>query len=599
MWVNFTHGNTAANPTLNVNSTGTATIQINGSAFVEGSIAANTCHLFVFDGTNWQLINPHVEAGGEQATPAGLGIGFGTNTQTAATAARTVALEGFVRNVGSRIVVHFSNAITAANPTLNVNGTGAAAIQINGAALQTASITAASAAIPAGHRALFVFDGTAWQLLNPSLSGGAIGTLPITSGGTGQTSVANATAAFGIGSVINSETPAGTAAKAAPLANFVRRAGAFVWVNFTNGNTHSNPTLNVNSTGANAIQVHGGAFVAGSIVANTRHLFVFDGTNWQLINPHVAGGGSASVDLANSTGILPITNGGTGAVTAAAARIALGAAPLDSPAFIGVPTAPTPPQGTADETIATTQFVQEAIHAETEVGGFYLDAWMSHSASNLGNNYGTFSRVGRIVTVEVHTEFMIQGWTHWWNGLPFEISIHGLPFVPAAGALVQLIVEVDEIIPPTPMTFHIVPDCTVARMVNHEIEVTSDWDWHQITVSGMFSYVTHPISSLTALTKHSVTVITEGGPGSEQAPGSRIVTAYVNSAEGREMLERDLQDPLLLAEVLQAWGDTPIIEVQPETSMARLRQLSSDAAAAMESKVDTHIQRETEEQTDA
>jgi hypothetical protein len=57
---------------------------------------------------------------------------------------------------------------------------------------------------------------------------------------------------------------------------------------------------------------------------------------------------------------IAIANGGTGAVTAPAALVALGAAPIASPAFTGNPTAPTQAVGDADTSLATTAFVQAA-----------------------------------------------------------------------------------------------------------------------------------------------------------------------------------------------------------------------------------------------
>lgn len=45
------------------------------------------------------------------------------------------------------------------------------------------------------------------------------------------------------------------------------------------------------------------------------------------------------------SGAVPITNGGTGATTASAALAALGGTSLNSPAFTGTPTTPTPPAG--------------------------------------------------------------------------------------------------------------------------------------------------------------------------------------------------------------------------------------------------------------
>lgn len=55
--------------------------------------------------------------------------------------------------------------------------------------------------------------------------------------------------------------------------------------------------------------------------------------------------------------IVPVANGGTGANTASSAIANLGGARIDSPNFIGTPTAPTAPVGTKTTQIATTEFV--------------------------------------------------------------------------------------------------------------------------------------------------------------------------------------------------------------------------------------------------
>jgi Chaperone of endosialidase len=64
-------------------------------------------------------------------------------------------------------------------------------------------------------------------------------------------------------------------------------------------------------------------------------------------------------------------NGRTGAVTLTQADVtAAGGAPIASPAFTGNPTAPTPAPGDADQSIATTAFVGQAIAAASPVSSF-------------------------------------------------------------------------------------------------------------------------------------------------------------------------------------------------------------------------------------
>lgn len=77
------------------------------------------------------------------------------------------------------------------------------------------------------------------------------------------------------------------------------------------------------------------------------------------VNLSAAASGS-NADITALTGLttaLPITEGGTGAKTAAAGLLALGGAPLNSPAFTNTPTAPTASCTTNTTQLATTAFV--------------------------------------------------------------------------------------------------------------------------------------------------------------------------------------------------------------------------------------------------
>ncbi|MDY2667146.1 hypothetical protein [Desulfovibrio sp.] len=83
---------------------------------------------------------------------------YGTCSTAAGTAAKVVALSGFVLATGAEITVKFSATNTAANPTLNVNSTGAKGIRYKNAAVPSGYIVA-------NKTYRFVYDGTYWQIV--------------------------------------------------------------------------------------------------------------------------------------------------------------------------------------------------------------------------------------------------------------------------------------------------------------------------------------------------------------------------------------------------------------------------------------------------
>ena len=150
-------------------------------------------------------------------------------------------------------------------------------------------------------------------------------------------------------------TAAATVAKVVTCSGFVLETGATIVVKFTNYNTGASATMNVNGTGAKAIKMY------GTTATNTYMwrsgeavLFVYDGTNWQMVgmgtatttyygltklssstsstSTTVAATASAvkaaydrqDFDEISLTTALAIAHGGTGATTAAAARTNLG-----------------------------------------------------------------------------------------------------------------------------------------------------------------------------------------------------------------------------------------------------------------------------------
>lgn len=203
--VRFTVTNTASSPTLNVNSTGAKPIQYRNAAIAAGYLAADRTYGFVYDGTYWQLVGDvdtnttytaATAAPKDLAEAAAVGTSenyaredhvhklpesvaklstkrtidgvqfdgsanvhhFGTCSTAAGTAAKVVALTGFVLATGAEITVKFSATNTAANPTLNVNSTGAKAIRYKNAAVPSGYIVA-------NKTYRFVYDGTYWQIV--------------------------------------------------------------------------------------------------------------------------------------------------------------------------------------------------------------------------------------------------------------------------------------------------------------------------------------------------------------------------------------------------------------------------------------------------
>ena len=78
-------------------------------------------------------------------------------------------------------------------------------------------------------------------------------------------------------------TDAATAAKTVALSGFKLVTGAVVFVRFTVTNSAANPTLNVNNTGAKAIQYRNANISAGYLAANRTYAFVYDGSSWEFI----------------------------------------------------------------------------------------------------------------------------------------------------------------------------------------------------------------------------------------------------------------------------------------------------------------------------
>ena len=99
-------------------------------------------------------------------------------------------------------------------------------------------------------------------------------------------------------------TAAATVEKTVECASFTLVTGSRIVVKFTVTNTAASPTLNVNSTGAKAIQYHGAAISAGYLAADRTYEFVYDGTDYQLV-------GDINTNTTYSAGTTALLNAGT------------------------------------------------------------------------------------------------------------------------------------------------------------------------------------------------------------------------------------------------------------------------------------------------
>lgn len=121
--VKFTVTNTAANPTLNVNSTGAKAIYYRGAAISKGYLAANRVYEFVYDGTHYELIGDintdtdnntaHSHSVGTGLSASGSGGISGTTTYSLKTAATD--------EIGGIKVASVGTAASGANTTVNAN----------------------------------------------------------------------------------------------------------------------------------------------------------------------------------------------------------------------------------------------------------------------------------------------------------------------------------------------------------------------------------------------------------------------------------------------------------------------------------------------
>lgn len=111
------------------------------------------------------------------------------------------------------------------------------------------------------------------------------------------------------------DTQSSASDKAAVIKNFKLVPGACAHIRFTNGNTHTTPTLNISDTGAYEIRVNNEPIKDYYIEKNGTYAVVFDGTYYQIVNGIIGTKTPAAVKLDVERSIQGVKFDGTGDIT--------------------------------------------------------------------------------------------------------------------------------------------------------------------------------------------------------------------------------------------------------------------------------------------
>ena len=285
--VKFANANTAGTPTLNVNSLGVKNIFHKGAKITTGddkSLLAGVCD-FVYDGTQFHLVGNYINTD----TKVNVTLGTTTKAYLLATSTAPTSTATGVTAIGDTGVYLGTTAgeLVAAKFTGPLTGDVTGNCSGSSGSCSGNAATATSAGKLTTGRAIdgVTFDGSA----------------AITHYGT-------------------CGTAAGTAAKVVACTSYTLVTGSRIIVKFTVTNTAANPTLNVNSTGAKAIQYRGAAITAGNLAANRTYEFIYDGSAYQLVGDidtvytHPTGAGNNHIPSGGSSGqILTWSSAGTAA----------------------------------------------------------------------------------------------------------------------------------------------------------------------------------------------------------------------------------------------------------------------------------------------
>ena len=194
-------------------------------------------------------------------TPSYINEVFDYTNTAAGTADKVLTINSprFTLVPGVKVGLKFNIKNSAANPTLNVNNTGAYPIRINGAAVTNTFLQVYTVYI-------LVFDGFAWNIVDFYYDRPYVVTEPIRI----------------------CDTAEDTAAKTISITDYELATNDIIFVQFTNGSNINNPTLDIESTGAHAIKLNNIAVTPSNFTIDSEHIYrlTYDGSDWEIIGKY-------------------------------------------------------------------------------------------------------------------------------------------------------------------------------------------------------------------------------------------------------------------------------------------------------------------------
>ena len=194
---------------------------------------------------------------------------FVSCSTAAATAAKTVTIDGFRLLSGAQVRVKFNNANTASAPTLNITSTGAKSMRYKNVVITGSNFTFDTTKIYT-----FTYTGNYYDLEGDWDQGGSSVDAAIDGiafdGTTDITRFATCT------------TAANTAAKTATIEGFKVATGARISLYMQNGHTTPTMTLNINSLGAKTV-FYGGQSYLPALGVGTYDFVYTSGGTWDLV----------------------------------------------------------------------------------------------------------------------------------------------------------------------------------------------------------------------------------------------------------------------------------------------------------------------------